>query len=687
MLKFKNIVKYILFMEFKIPQRKLTYTILSFILIISFFTRLTGLVTFQKTINGEEGGMGVYLLQKKGIIQKYKTPPSNRGYFHGFAKFYYLPLLIFFNPTIALIKFTNLIISLIFVFLLAITLKIIYDDFYEKKKKTWESFVLLLLNWLYIAIPPLLLVIWSLKVRPDFLDTLVLGQLLFILSIKIVKKDFPLTLAFLISFLSTLGFTAQPLIIYYIIPSVIYIFLNFIPKLQLKKFIKLIILGFFGSVLGILPLIIYRKRNALLLIKFLNSKIIEGPYDSPLKRIFGFLKEAYPMFINLRTESSHTNNLIHTPYDKIVYILISVLILIPIFYSILDLPKKRFNKSINLFIIGIISFFTIIYMSNFASFLSEPRRVLPFYSFYFPLIFYALLLLYNSIKHNKFLKYIPFVVVILLILTDTLILAKTAYEFNPNKLSKIYRDRKLAVNNLLKNHIYYIYTVSWIGNPITTESQGKILWSHFPLSNLSSPLGFNFEKRLKNAGIVLFKNEPKDQLLITTLKNMKIPNKIIDQDLILFYNLENYFRNYNELLHIINNAIKYPSTCPLNGCFSLYTKRLIKFSKIGKLQQSMLCNSNQKGYLFYGPYVWLKKGNYKITLYGKFSNVKGAILDVVSNKGNDVYKRITLDHSQVDNDKYIINFSLNHDVDDLEIRLYTLPTNDICIKKYEVIIN
>ncbi|MCA9778684.1 MAG: hypothetical protein KC800_18275, partial [Candidatus Eremiobacteraeota bacterium] len=69
------------------------------------------------------------------------------------------------------------------------------------------------------------------------------------------------------------------------------------------------------------------------------------------------------------------------------------------------------------------------------------------------------------------------------------------------------------------------------------------------------------------------------------------------------------------------------------GCFTLTAPELIVFSATGVLTERGLTTSHGSGHLFYGPYLPLRAGRYKLTLRGEFSEPAEALLEVTSEAG------------------------------------------------------
>lgn len=126
----------------------------------------------------------------------------------------------------------------------------------------------------------------------------------------------------------------------------------------------------------------------------------------------------------------------------------------------------------------------------------------------------------------------------------------------------------------------------------------------------------------------------------------------------------------------------------INGCYSLKASDLRRFSQVGTYIGGNLVTSSKSGFLFYGPYVPLKKGNYYIQLDARFTNPEGAILDIVSNKGTEKHLVINLaDYIKPYSNVIKVPFSLKSDVSDLEVRLLVNSGTELKINNYSVDLN
>lgn len=109
-------------------------------------------------------------------------------------------------------------------------------------------------------------------------------------------------------------------------------------------------------------------------------------------------------------------------------------------------------------------------------------------------------------------------------------------------------------------------------------------------------------------------------------------------------------------------------------------------SQVGLLGNKYFFTDSNAGFLFYGPYLKLKKGQYLVRLHGNYQNVNGAIIDVVSKKATVSHFHMPLNVSEQKMINLIeIKFMLDEDVDDLEVRLFVEQNTNLNISLLELI--
>lgn len=91
-----------------------------------------------------------------------------------------------------------------------------------------------------------------------------------------------------------------------------------------------------------------------------------------------------------------------------------------------------------------------------------------------------------------------------------------------------------------------------------------------------------------------------------------------------------------------------------------------------------------EGALLFGPYVPLGMGTYTFKIYGILSS--GSVnIDIVSEKGNIVHQKFTLDRSMVDSDGYFDiqkEVNIDSDVNDLEVRVLVNKDSIVDVQGY-----
>lgn len=125
--------------------------------------------------------------------------------------------------------------------------------------------------------------------------------------------------------------------------------------------------------------------------------------------------------------------------------------------------------------------------------------------------------------------------------------------------------------------------------------------------------------------------------------------------------------------------------CVVAGCYSQSAKQLAMFSQVGRYEREELVTSKSAGYLFYGPYYALKRGDYQVRLSGNFVNLDGVIVDVVSNSGSVRHAEVSGSESyDPANEGIVMSFSLEHDVEDIEVRMYVDSTSMLGVTSYTI---
>lgn len=127
------------------------------------------------------------------------------------------------------------------------------------------------------------------------------------------------------------------------------------------------------------------------------------------------------------------------------------------------------------------------------------------------------------------------------------------------------------------------------------------------------------------------------------------------------------------------------SRCVVAGCFTMGPAELARFSQVGELTPDGLHTAARAGYLFFGPYAKVRAGNYMVEVRGAAPVVGVAELDVVASRGAKVIARARLRESIADTGVLArLDFSLEDDVTDLEVRFKVSEQSRLVVQSYSV---
>jgi len=107
-------------------------------------------------------------------------------------------------------------------------------------------------------------------------------------------------------------------------------------------------------------------------------------------------------------------------------------------------------------------------------------------------------------------------------------------------------------------------------------------------------------------------------------------------------------------------------------------------TKVGVLNGRRLESTGNKGMLHLGPYLPMERGVYRLIIHGNAKTAGAAWVDVASDKGNIIHGRFNLTEKDKDSDQALIveSIALDHDVSDLEIRVYVDSGDEVSLSGY-----
>jgi len=110
------------------------------------------------------------------------------------------------------------------------------------------------------------------------------------------------------------------------------------------------------------------------------------------------------------------------------------------------------------------------------------------------------------------------------------------------------------------------------------------------------------------------------------------------------------------------------------------------FTQVGSLNNGIMRSTGKRGFLFFGPYLPIQKGLYKLTVRGEAEQTAGAWLDIVGDKGQVKFFRTEEFNVEQNSGSLISAFvSIPQDIIDLEIRLYVTEASVVSVRDYTLI--
>lgn len=143
------------------------------------------------------------------------------------------------------------------------------------------------------------------------------------------------------------------------------------------------------------------------------------------------------------------------------------------------------------------------------------------------------------------------------------------------------------------------------------------------------------------------------------------------------------FDMLNSSDYYINGQVD--KTCFYNDCIYLGGNELLKFSQVGLAIEERISTTMKKGFMFYGPYKPLKKGNYRVSLQMQVKNIDGAVVDISHDAGK-ILKSYSLKDVVNDSGNYAsFDFTLNEDSENVEVRLFVEEHTNLKVERLSVV--
>ncbi|MBP1157466.1 MULTISPECIES: hypothetical protein [unclassified Paenibacillus] len=639
---------------------KLSYIVLAFIF-LNISIKIIYMFTAQSTINGEEANIGtlaMHYIHNWNIDLDY-----SQTRLYSISRYFTALLFFFFGISIPVLKSSSLIFSILYIGAFYLLIREIYRDLPITRKNQ----LFFVVTFGYVCISPSLLNIWSLKNRGGFIESLFIGTLIIYLTIKYIRSQHINKTQFLImGYLWGLALWVHPITISYIVVSFFFLMLHLI--INRNKIFKNMFISLVGALIGILPLLIlnfYYKFNTF---QFFKNTEPDGPYRTLSQKTLHLLTDAFPMIFGFKHEL--TNDYIFPSLISILLIILFFSLILIAFYKVIfDLLNRKIEvkyriKPIEVILALFILNCLLIVISSWGSFLIEPRRALTLYTTV------PIIILYGISHLNKKTS----TILLLLLMFINLYSNYSYIKKYPNGYDDFsYKHYTDATNYLLENSIDHIFTNSWYGYKITFESKEKITWSKTNFLTASYGYAHNGNVTKNTAFVFSYLDEEYMKDFEDKIINNHITfSKVEKNNLFIYHNFSEEF-NANELYMGVINKI----TSEFNAneiVFLWKPSNNIFYSEVGeKNERGNITSKGEEGYLLYGPYISLEKGEYRLEISGtpaRLEDADNVFFDVIADSGKQTIipkSSFKLIGNQLIGSNY---FTLHENVGTIEFRVY-----------------
>ncbi|HPN32731.1 MAG TPA: glycosyltransferase family 39 protein [bacterium] len=482
----------------------LTSAILLFLIIAAAVNvRLYSLEKNELILEGDES---IVALMAKHILEKKSAPVFVYGqdYMGSFEAYTVSILFSVFGQSVKTVKTAPLLYSLIAAVFLLVLLK-----------KEFGATAAVLSVLLY-AVPPYLLVKWSLSPTGGHIENLLFSIIILLFVYKYFSSENIIYIP-VISFLSGLAFWINPFSIFLTVPFAVILFFSL--KKNIKKLILIIFLFVIFFCAGSLPLIIYNiKNNGITFLKlggfFLGvsgsaykpgTNIIQLFFAKLFSMVIIFPKGLFFLMRNI------IQNLGNFYFDGVVYLAGMI------YFAISEIKSK------NKFYLTLIAYFLLITLVFSVSSRSNRDRYL---IIYYPIIFwsaaYVLKKFIVCCQNRKSVFCVAMTAAFFF-----LILTGNAYEIIKNNKSEeiagFYDKIRITSDYLKSNQIKYVFADMYIAYPLIFLTGEEIICSPYAGFYNEDRIKAYTESVLANRGstYIFLNNSWSEQMIENKLKSLK----------------------------------------------------------------------------------------------------------------------------------------------------------------------
>ncbi len=363
-----------------IKERLKNYNILFYLSVLSaFFLRLYFVLKTNEVLNADES---LIMIISKHIAEFKDFPVFHYGnsYLGTLDNYISVIFVKIFGLNVISLRLTPIFLSLIFIF----TTKKLVEIILNKKGAIISAF--------YIAFPPIFLLMWNIRMFIGYIDILILGDILYLILLKLIinyeslnSKQRIIKFSFL-GFISGLGMWCHFLFIVYILTAIIFFVISYFNKKDIVNLISIKnIAGFiFFALIGFSPVLFFNiqhfgkssgfiKHQAIMYSNFMNNLAI-GVYNfvfSDSLTLFGFSPPWNTFRINFKIG-------LHKP---IIIIIQSFLVFIISIMLFLLFKKKKYKWISYLFLttsfLSLLTIVLLIYGYNWNKIIYPQRLFIP----------------------------------------------------------------------------------------------------------------------------------------------------------------------------------------------------------------------------------------------------------------------------------------------------------------------
>jgi 4-amino-4-deoxy-L-arabinose transferase-like glycosyltransferase len=338
---------------------------------------------------------------------------------------------------------------------------------------------------LFLAIAPSPLIIWSLKARGGFIETLVIGSSAILITFILLLREAPdyrkdRSLWFTISAILGLGWWTNNQIIFYIAPLGLVLFIRLLMHKKFLNQLKITVGSILFFILGSLPFWIFNLREKP---KWPSFEVLfgntSGNYAS--KYFEDYWSTALPIILGARQFWSDYETFSGAALTA--YLLYGLSLGLGFFLALRISPITSYNRKLPLLCLVLFLVFvpTIFSLSSFGWLSKAPRYLLPLYSILPLLLAMSLSLPIQSRNFKLKLSGYGLVFGITLLNLSSNYLHGIADEGQPVvfKRERVAEDHSRLYDWLKSKGISHVYTNYWIGYRIAFETNEDITFTRF----------------------------------------------------------------------------------------------------------------------------------------------------------------------------------------------------------------